>query len=299
MFASSWRLMVANEKWIYIYIQNLTVVRPFVRLLQTERKIRHWRKYGVVWNFSHFCPVDGCIYSFRTKLSPELWRSDFSEIQSECGVCVGWFARVTHSIYESICVRRWIDQLLHASTSNYFSIDVNKYALHFCSSWIFYQMLSECECAVRPQPSHCQRAILHFDKTQWHPIHTMCTSSMCDTHSLWFRFSAMSNKWATKRKKFIFRSEEVEKVTMTIFSTTCCDLFVFEWHRFGCEMHSPMRLFSYWKMHWTKNENIFSLSIVRNGNGVVCFRNGNPVLFGHSIDLSQCQSLSSTNAFSC
>lgn len=63
-----------------------------------------------------------------------------------------------------------------------------------------------------------------FYQTQWHStIDTMCTSSMCDTHpklhsvSHWIRISATSNKWAMKRKKFIFRAEEVEKVTMTNF----------------------------------------------------------------------------------
>lgn len=291
-------LMPDGGKW-EMNIQKLTVVLPVVRLLQTERKIRYWRKYGVVWKFSHFCPADGCIYSFRTKLSKELWRSDFSEIQSEFGVCVRRFARVTHSIHESIYVRRWIDQLLHASTSNYFSIDVNKYALHFCSNWKIDQMLSECECAVphgrSPLIVSVQFNIL-TDTMAYHPhnVYLFDERYSLSLISVFSNVKQMGNEEKeihfSGRKGGIGDNDNFLDYMLICLFSNGIDLGV------KCIRRC---LFSYWKMHWTKNENIFSLSIVRNGNGVVCFRNGNPVLFGHPIDLSQCQSLSSTNVFWC
>lgn len=130
-------------KWeMNIQKKKITDVRPFVRFLQTEQKIRYsmlsnavyiWQPIGrrkrnmLVWNFSQFCSVDGCIYSFRTKLSMKLWRSDFSRNSIRVW-CLG---PLVCSCHPTAFMNRFVydgdlTKLLHASTSNYFSIDVNK-----------------------------------------------------------------------------------------------------------------------------------------------------------------------------
>lgn len=106
-----------HEKCIQkLYTQSFD---RFIRLQQTEQQIRYYFEQirsNVELTFCHNSAkrishnrkshrwTNGCIYSFRTKLSHELWRSDFvPEIQPEIQ-----FVSITLIviIYESICVGR-------------------------------------------------------------------------------------------------------------------------------------------------------------------------------------------------
>lgn len=141
-----------------------------------------------------------------------------------------------------------------------------------------------------------------FWHKQWHAIDTMCVCvylfdvryspkiALLPLIEFGFQQRQTNGRWRERKYSF-FGPKRWKKVTMTISATTCWFVCfrmasIWVWNAFA-NVYSV-----YWKMLWTKNENIFFLPIVRNGNGVVCFRNGNSVLFGHSIDLSQCQRLS-------